>query len=72
MNEIMFFQPKEFENMTVSYVALPEEPQTYFDPGCPAEVEFHGVYIHGKRAEPALENHLIEHFLDEWEKEILE
>ena len=49
----------------------PEEKQTYWDPGCPAEVEFTRIKVHGVEAKSDLEEILFESVGDRAEEDIL-
>jgi hypothetical protein len=68
----MEYNPKKTPEIDVVFGYLPEEEETFHDPGAPAEVEIDTIKIHGLPISEALADHLIERFGDDWEKEIIQ
>ena len=66
------FTPKKFESLTVYFSYRAEEPQSFFDPGTPEEIEFGAIEVSGVELDIELESHLIETFGEDWGEEIKE
>ena len=66
------FTPKEFPTLTVEFEFTPGEPQTYWEPGVPAEIDFTAIYINGEKLEDALFDFLLDSFGEDWEEDLLD
>jgi hypothetical protein len=66
------YNPRDMPEVTVQFTFSPAERQTYFEPGCPAEVEMYGILIHNQEVSEDLQEDLFERYGEKWEEEIFE